>query len=53
MERTITVIVSVSHERHAALIKSDIESTVRERTPFYHIDLPKIGPDTIANKVNE
>jgi len=52
MERTITVIVNVSHEQHAALIKSDIEHIVRERTPIYHVGRPKAGSDTIASKIN-
>lgn len=52
MERTITIIVNVSHERHAELIKSDIESVIRERTPIYHVSRPKMGSDKIADKIN-
>jgi len=50
MEQTITVIVNVSHARHAELIKADIEAVVRERTPIYHVTRPITGPDTIASK---
>ena len=52
MERTFTIVVKVSEEDHAKLIRTDIMNAVRLRTPEFYISKPLIVKKTIDDYYN-
>ncbi len=53
MERMIRVLVAVSDDEHAKIIKADIETVVRQRTTIYHIDKPCPYDTAILDRIEK
>jgi len=53
MERTFTVVVKVSEDDHARLIRTDIMNAIRLRTPEFYISSPLHERKTIEDYFND